>query len=1678
MWSPQPALGGALWSGNQTLATTRQVLSTSTELQIDLLSTSLQLQNEINSIVIAAAGFVSTATTDLNMNSFSVLNTKTLSSQNLNVSSIKGANINIGGLVIDNSVLNANTLSSLNLNVSSINGANINVGGIVINNGGNITNNNTTTSGDTKSKTYTASDIVTSAGAAIDTITESAEALGGVFASAQTAAQVASVAYGVGTIANGVQAVNGVVDLTTKAASLFTTRIANTISGPAGPPGQSVPVYETINGTTQFQFSTLNSLTFTVFRTTDKTNPNQLFGNEIYISTIIVPGTKCVRSVSDPLQFVIISTQLRSTNNFLQSYGQWAPILAPEFNLNISTLTADNIFTTTLSSSRTYLSSINDSIRVSSSNLSNVGQFQANNGIFSNAILVTNNAQVGSLTSLGAVSGTSGSFSGNVGANNLTATSAVNGATAVFSGSVSGGSFFTLNNTQTGSLTVTTSAGVGSLTVTNAAGVGSLTVTNAAGVGSLSVTGAAALGSLSVTGLTTLATQNATTINTSTLNAIQISTGNALISSIKGVNIDNILNPTSSAGIPDNLSTLTFSTGSAQISSINGFSFASLLNPAATVFSTASTFLQLFTSSLIASNINTNALQTNQLTTSSLQGLNISTGAGFINQLTTSSIQGLNISTGSGVINQLTTSSIQGTNISTGSGSINQLTISSLIASYISTNVGFINQLNTSSIRAQNISSGVLQTGIFSASTITSPLNYSLISTVANQGDIAGINTTLLKSFISLTSPVPLLNLTNQGGVPQVFNDSNFSYWNQCAFQAGTGPPDVYAATLSVLVVNTAGQVDFYAGSAFSIQINYPGGSTLIGSFSSGFPGQARFTFAAGVWTFTNSFSGGSVTNSNNFQLSQNVSETLLQTTDSFVISTALLDIRAPTNFQTLIAQQFNASTISSINTNSGNIRANVITTSNLNATNITNTNTTTTNVTASNLFASNITTSSLNIRTGLSSFITANFSNNFVLNTYTNPPNVNVGLLTSQLQTFSSNPSFTYSGTAGTDVITLDSSNRVWLNTTLQNTATIGWFLTTITATTGVRLNISTISGVQNNYSASQQIANLVATTAAPLAVYTSAAGFIGNIQSFSVTLQWTGTDYNTTTFAPFTGINFINNTSLSQSISTFTLATTSNIQFNSGAASNVPSISFGGRTVEVFRQRLDGFVTNAGNFGKGDANATIVSPFGQTFPVSQYNCIVTQSAVNIYQQYSLALGEQAWTTLADGNGNWKLQFNLTTPTIPAAYNPNFYAIAGVTMIPYDLGHFSGFQQPTNLGDGFGPPAFFGEIQLSTVITSTITLLAQDNISLLAGIAVPAYIGTGNILVGGTNSVELVGDQTVVGGLTDVNIAALNGSLYLTGNSTIQMAASTISMKNYVDISGALFAPQVLGLSSINGSPFSGGGGWVGTATSDLDMANYNILNVSSIINSNAIRITAGDGFLNMDDASKVTTLVMTSASAISAVGIASDGVITLLASDAQVGLSPATNSGNINLNAANTINIIADSFTYGISPGAGTVNIEADVLWRVRAPDINIEDTTGNIINFGSNLYDSFTNIGDQRVKYGTVSGSNIFTIRNITGDIDLEGSNVTRTLSATQVGQPVIQYGEASSSGSSGSVVVTLPVAYTSAASYVAFVSMLDADPAEMSVVRNTSSEIEIFWQSAGGGSHTVGWNTMGQ
>jgi hypothetical protein len=78
---------------------------------------------------------------------------------------------------------------------------------------------------------------------------------------------------------------------------------------------------------------------------------------------------------------------------------------------------------------------------------------------------------------------------------------------------------------------------------------------------------------------------------------------------------------------------------------------------------------------------------------------------------------------------------------------------------------------------------------------------------------------------------------------------------------------------------------------------------------------------------------------------------------------------------------------------------------------------------------------------------------------------------------------------------------------------------------------------------------------------------------------------------------------------------------------------------------------------------------------------------------------------------------------------------------------------------------------------------------------------------------------------------------------------------------------------------------------------------------------------------------------------------------------------------------------------------------------------------------------------------------------------------------VRQPFIQYGAVSTSGGSGSMMVTLDVPYSSITSYQAFIAMEDSSPAQTSIVKNTVSTITLYWANGGGGTHALSWNTMG-
>jgi hypothetical protein len=75
------------------------------------------------------------------------------------------------------------------------------------------------------------------------------------------------------------------------------------------------------------------------------------------------------------------------------------------------------------------------------------------------------------------------------------------------------------------------------------------------------------------------------------------------------------------------------------------------------------------------------------------------------------------------------------------------------------------------------------------------------------------------------------------------------------------------------------------------------------------------------------------------------------------------------------------------------------------------------------------------------------------------------------------------------------------------------------------------------------------------------------------------------------------------------------------------------------------------------------------------------------------------------------------------------------------------------------------------------------------------------------------------------------------------------------------------------------------------------------------------------------------------------------------------------------------------------------------------------------------------------------------------------------------PIIQYGTTTGSSASGNVTVTIPTAYTSSTSYVAFAIMQDSIESKIAVNRSSASSITIFWSQGGPDTHTIAWHTIG-
>ena len=106
------------------------------------------------------------------------------------------------------------------------------------------------------------------------------------------------------------------------AAGLATGISALAMSRTSG--GTDPSFYQTVNGTSQLQFSTFTSPLTRVFVNTDSVTPRNTPGNIVSVTTTIPAGTLVMRTVSDPLNLPNVSG---AVGQGIQGFSQWTQVI-------------------------------------------------------------------------------------------------------------------------------------------------------------------------------------------------------------------------------------------------------------------------------------------------------------------------------------------------------------------------------------------------------------------------------------------------------------------------------------------------------------------------------------------------------------------------------------------------------------------------------------------------------------------------------------------------------------------------------------------------------------------------------------------------------------------------------------------------------------------------------------------------------------------------------------------------------------------------------------------------------------------------------------------------------------------------------------------------------------------------------------------------------------------------------------------------------------------------------------------------------------------------------------------------------------------------------------------------------------------------------------------------------
>jgi hypothetical protein len=1556
MWSPDPTIGGAQWRGNATLATTRQLNNISTTLTNQLLSTSIGLQStitgtsnylqtEINAIVSGGGAALWSqygAIHNVDISGYKITNAKTVSTQELFTSSINGNDVNFFGstVTVGGVTFVGGAITTSNITVQPAKG------------GGGGGGNNPTTGG-SGNNTFTM--VNNAVGAVMDTVSKTQQAIGGILNN--TGAVLFQTYYAVETAGAIIDLANGAVQLATNAQAMYDTREQNLIAGPGGPPGQTSYVYETISGTTQLQFSTIGAPVYSVFRTTDQVNPNKTFGREIFTSTIIPAGSKVVRSVSDPYQFPIMSTQAISTTNYLQSFGQWHAILEPDYNLKTSTLTASSVQSYSGNISTLTVSSLNGFIPISSQNLTgflstvNLSSFFQISTPFINASSISTNYLYAT-----------NSYIKNLTVSTLTASTIV--VENVIDNYVS---------TTTGFFD--------------------------------------AIYTSSIQGVLTPYLNSTTTQTFDSISSIYQPIINAVI------------------------------TGSDSGPQQFGLQDFQIFDAANIVFWNGKSFKKFYAGTCVIS-FNAGGIQNGayiDISVVSGATINVIDRGGLVISLTTPGTTKRLTWSASSVVFVVTTAPAPTITTLANSFQLGQSFDAVLISTpyQLVVNAGetiFNQQLTANDSLIGNSFSylSTLQTnGITFSSAPNQP--YDLTNTFTSTA--GGV----YDNVSSLTQNILNYNLSaNLTGEPVIYLGASFTCQNNDGSWAGQF---MIARGFSEVFLYTANATNYFdiqnqaPTQIVTVYLSINGNVTTFLRLTPGTPiYRVTATVTAGVTVWTYALSPGVITPSfvqNNLTISQDLQRVYISSMNTIQFNAGDIYMNGPLEAQTGI---FNTTAIqqafiSSIST--GSLFAGFATYENLTVTSFTSKTASMSTATISNAYMSNATISSATISnatindatisriTGgtfyskevgtnvVSDYITLSTGFTTVgLTQYRDSYNqqtdnlIPVRLIKSQMSYYN------YPGWNGTYnniyLAYVNSNGDVFLNGS-PNTVPRNFNITSAVVTLGM---VDSGSPYYNNpslyFESPSQNFKAAALSNDIYAFFTFTAGsnpfaltvggpgaYLPNTYNsatnyaYQLTLVSGGAvankwQYTTQTRAPYTLQSTISVVSLDHSpanrlkftADTVTMSALSNVDF---LTSNV---TFNNR--QAVRWDQSGSVNidaHGGNWAYGETNILLTNPWsGLTYSVDwEPTCTLTTIRPN---QQNLAINAYIAYVFVSGSV-WYCKVFIQTATVTGTGAAHDVPVTiNVTMTPKPFLSYANpgaVREEPNFSTIYAPSTIFSRLEMpemffSSITSSTLTIKAYENIAILGDLNPPTFLGTGDVAINANSNIDLMANYDI--------IAGAGREIDMTGASTIRFTSPEIRAHGYttVKVPGTASIPSVSPLALTNGNDYAGT-----QNKSQIELQFY------------------GGGFNHFISSRH-------NANTVYDVGNAID-----------FWLYSVTTGGNAQ--------------TASSAPGTGNINV--------------MSITAGNVVI--------------NRPLYSV--------------------SDFNRRLSGSDIVQPIIQYGTDTGSGASGSVTVTLPVAYTSSNSYVAFASMMDVDAARMSVNRDSASQITIYWFQAGSGTQTLGWQTSG-